>query len=63
MSDRLLTMPEVAQRLNRPIGTLRDWRKKNRGPRSYRIEGRIMYRESEVEAWVTAQTTVAERSA
>jgi excisionase family DNA binding protein len=53
--DALLTPEEVAERLRRPVATVRFWRAKNLGPKGARVGGRVLYRESDVEAWIAAQ--------
>jgi excisionase family DNA binding protein len=52
MTRKLLTTAEVAERLRRPIGTLRYWRHVGEGPRSVRIGRAVLYDEAEVDAWV-----------
>lgn len=53
----LLTMEELATELRRPIATLRWWRHQGggAGPRSAKVGGRIVYRRTDVEAWIDAQ--------
>jgi hypothetical protein len=53
--DDLLDTPQVSELLNRPEGTLRQWRHRNIGPRGFRMVGRVVYRRSEVEAFIAAQ--------
>lgn len=53
--DRLLDISEVAERIGAPVGTLRFWRHKGTGPHSARIGRRVMYRESDVQAWLDKQ--------
>ena len=53
--DRLLTLEEFAARVRRPVATARYWRAMGTGPRSARISGRVMYRESDVERWIDEQ--------
>lgn len=60
--DRLLTTGEVATRLRVAPGTLRFWRWKRLGPASFRVGGRVVYRESVVAAWVDEQAQAASRS-
>ncbi len=50
--EPLMTTAEVAQRLGMPLQTFYDHRKHGRGPRGYRIGGRVMFRWSEVDAWL-----------
>ena len=53
--DRLLRIPEVAERTGFSENTLRAWRQRGVGPRSARMAGSVVYRESEVEAWIEAE--------
>ncbi len=58
--DDLLTTREVADYLNRPAGTLRQWRHRRYGPRGFLLGGIVMYRESEVDRWLAEQERAAE---
>ena len=54
----LLTLQEVAERYNIAENSLRYWRAQGTtGPKSARIGRRVMYRASDVEAWVEEQFT------
>lgn len=55
MTERLLVMSEVSERVRVPVSTLRHWRQINIGPRAARIGRRVMYRESDVDAWLRDQ--------
>ena len=35
--------------------TLRAWRVRGRGPRYYKIGGKVFYRESDLDAWIESQ--------
>ncbi|HWM73712.1 MAG TPA: helix-turn-helix domain-containing protein [Nocardioides sp.] len=52
MAERLLTIEEVSGMTRQPVGTLRYWRHLGVGPPSARIGRRVMYRESDVLAWL-----------
>lgn len=56
----LLTIEEVATRLRTPVPTLRYWRHKGEGPRSFRLGRRVMYRSEDVEEWVRARMAADE---
>jgi DNA-binding transcriptional MerR regulator len=58
--DALLTQAEVAERLRPPVATLRFWRHKGTGPRSANVGGRVLYRQSDVEAWLEKQFSPSE---
>lgn len=51
--DPLMTLSEVAERLRRSEAQLRWMRHNGTGPRSAKIAGRVMYRQSDVERWIT----------
>lgn len=53
--DRLLTLDEVADLLRTPAATLRYWRHKGTGPKSFKVGRRVIYREADVLLWVEAQ--------
>jgi excisionase family DNA binding protein len=59
-ADPLLPPAEVAQRLGVSIGTLAVWRSAGRyGLRFVRIGRRIMYRESDVVAWLERRSVTS----
>lgn len=51
----MISMAEVARRLDVPLGTVRRWRKYGRGPKGYLIGRHVKFRWSEVEAWLELQ--------
>jgi hypothetical protein len=53
--DALLTPEEVAERLRRPVATVRFWRSRGIGPKGARVGGRVLYRESDIERWIEEQ--------
>jgi predicted DNA-binding transcriptional regulator AlpA len=53
--DDLLTMREVAAIVRAPVATLRYWRHLGAGPRSFRIGRRVVYRVSDLQAWIDQQ--------
>jgi predicted DNA-binding transcriptional regulator AlpA len=55
-SDGLLTVQDVSRILKVPVKTLKDWRRKNQGPHSFRIGPRqIRYRPESVERYIREQ--------
>jgi predicted DNA-binding transcriptional regulator AlpA len=54
-ADRILRVREVAQRLRLSEAAMYRARAEGRGPRSFRVNGRVMYRESEVRRWLAEQ--------
>jgi predicted DNA-binding transcriptional regulator AlpA len=53
--ERLLYLDEVSERTGIPENTLRFWRATKVGPPTARIGRRVVYRESDVQAWIDAQ--------
>ena len=51
----LLTITEAAERLRTPVATLRYWRHRNIGPRSFRLGRRVLYRSDDLRAWIAAR--------
>lgn len=51
----LLRTAEVAAMTGVPVGTLRYWRHRGEGPKSFRLGRRVAYFEDEVIAWVESQ--------
>jgi predicted DNA-binding transcriptional regulator AlpA len=47
-----MTIPEVAAELGVPIKTVRHWRLNNYGPRSAKLGKRVVFRRSEVLAFL-----------
>lgn len=55
MADRLLTVSEVAEMTRLPATTLRYFRHEGtKGPKSAKLGRRVVYRESDVLAWIEA---------
>jgi excisionase family DNA binding protein len=50
----LPTIAEAAELLRTPVATLRYWRHRNTGPRSFRLGRRVLYRRDDLHAWITA---------
>jgi excisionase family DNA binding protein len=51
----LLTITEAADILRTPVNTLRYWRQLGTGPASFRIGRHVVYRRSDVLAWIDNQ--------
>lgn len=51
----LLRIEEVAERTGVAVSTLRHWRQAKTGPKSARVGRRVVYRASDVEAWLEQQ--------
>ena len=50
----LITTVELSAMLHVPLKSLEHWRYKGAGPRYARIGKRVLYRRSDVEAWLTS---------
>src|SRR3954464_11468144 len=48
----LLTITEAAELLRAPVATLRYWRHRGTGPRSFRLGRRVLYPRDHLQAWV-----------
>ena len=55
----LLTIAEAAELLRTPVATLRYWRHRNTGPRSFRLGRRVLYRRDDLRLWIDAQREAA----
>lgn len=59
-ADRLLTIVEIAEWLQRPVATLRRWRMhpEHAGPTPFppaiKVGAAVRYRESDIDAWLDA---------
>lgn len=54
-SADLLKIDEVSARYGVPEATLRYWRHKGEGPKSFRLGRRVVYRLDDCEAWLEQQ--------
>jgi excisionase family DNA binding protein len=54
MTHRNLTTAEVAEIFRTSPETVRYWRHVGKGPRSFKVGRRVLYRESDVQAWADA---------
>ncbi len=55
MSNNQLTSAELAAKLGRSVITLERWRRLRKGPPFYRVMGRVVYDQADVDAWLEAQ--------
>ncbi len=56
---KVLLMPEVSDRIQVPVDTLRFWRSVGKGPKSFRLGRRVAYLETEVDRWLDEQAGAA----
>ncbi|MDT0201728.1 helix-turn-helix domain-containing protein [Nocardioides sp. AE5] len=59
VSDRLMTVEEVADFLGVPIATLYQWRHKGTGPVAFRVGRFLRYDPGDVRVWLEAQAGVS----
>ena len=52
---KLMTVEDLADRVNLSVSTIRYWAQQGTGPRSIKLGRRRMYRPEDVEAWLEAQ--------
>jgi len=55
LRDDVVTIDEVARRLDIPKKTLYQWRYRGKGPRSHRVGRHVRYRWSEILDWLSDQ--------
>ncbi|MDN5896653.1 MAG: helix-turn-helix domain-containing protein [Nocardioides sp.] len=53
--EPLLTIEALAEYLDVPVTTIRDWRTDGKGPCAIRVGGRVRFAESDVLRWLTDQ--------
>jgi len=52
MARRILRLPDIEQRTGVPIATLRWYRHRGIGPKTFLLAGRVVAYEDDVDAWV-----------
>ena len=55
MTNDLITTAELAKNLKRSTATLMRWRRQRMGPPYLRVQGRVLYDRTTVDAWLKAQ--------
>lgn len=55
MSRTILKLEAISAKTGVPIATLRFYRSQSTGPKMFRLGGRVVAFEDDVEAWVMAQ--------
>lgn len=51
---KLMTTSEVGDICRTPVETVRYWRHVGKGPKSFKLGRRVLYREADVLAWIEA---------
>lgn len=57
MSEKHLTIPELAERVGVPQATVYQWNKKRTGPQYLRVGRYVRYRLADVIAWENSRLT------
>ena len=52
--DRVLTLEQIAERTGLPLNTLRYYRVRGEGPKTFRLGRRVVGMSSDVEHWIAA---------
>jgi excisionase family DNA binding protein len=55
MTDKLLTIEEVAIHLGIPVATVYQWRSRGKGPSGFRVGRHVRYRQADVDRWLEGQ--------
>jgi predicted DNA-binding transcriptional regulator AlpA len=61
MAFELMLMEEVEELTRQPLDTLRYWRHVGKGPRSFKLGNRVVYKREDVEQWIEAQYSAGQR--
>jgi predicted DNA-binding transcriptional regulator AlpA len=60
--EQLLSIAEASGRTTVPVPTLRYYRHKGTGPKSFKLGGRVVYKVSDVEAWIQQQYAASDKT-
>jgi predicted DNA-binding transcriptional regulator AlpA len=52
MTSELLLLEEVSELTRIPVPSLRFYRHNGKGPKSFRLGNRVVYKRADVEAWI-----------
>ncbi len=56
-----MTMAEVQAEFGFPIDTLRYWRQRGEGPRSFKLGRRVVYDRSDLATWITREKQLSQQ--
>ena len=59
MTDSLLTIDEASEYVHVSVDTLRYWRHKGTGPKSFRMGRRVFFRQSDLDAFIAEKAAAA----
>jgi excisionase family DNA binding protein len=54
--ERLLSTQDLADYLGVSLRTVYNWRYRSEGPPAIRVGGKVLFRESELQEWLTARS-------
>ncbi|MFS3127483.1 helix-turn-helix domain-containing protein [Nocardioides sp. Bht2] len=57
-----MTTAEVSELIRTPAETVRYWRHIGKGPRSFKVGRRVLYRRSDVDSWLEAQYAAGDQA-
>jgi predicted DNA-binding transcriptional regulator AlpA len=60
MTDRVLTLEQVAERTGRPLATHRYWRHLGIGPKTFKLGRRVVALEGDADRWIIEQRGAAD---
>ncbi|WP_083472998.1 helix-turn-helix domain-containing protein [Frankia sp. R43] len=53
--QEFLTTEDLALKLRRPVGTIRNWRLRGYGPCGFKVGNTVLYRREAVDDWIAEQ--------
>lgn len=56
-TERLISVPELAEEFDVPVATIYQWQYRRTGPRSIRVGRYLRFRRSDIEAWLDSRVT------
>lgn len=59
MNSPYMTTAEVAELLRSPIETVRYWRHIGKGPGSFKVGRKVLYKRADVEQWISDLASLA----
>lgn len=63
MPDQVLTTKEAAAYTHNTPGTLGTWRYLGKGPKYYKVGGKVLYRLSDLDEWINSHAVIPGASA
>lgn len=60
MSRKIETLPQISERTGVPLNTLRYYRSTGQGPKTFKLGGKVVAFEEDVDSWIQAAYDAAE---